>query len=166
MDTSKLGLLGHSFGISAGLAAIQNINALGVSSGNYTRPPELKAGIFYGTNFQTSDNSGVFPPIDNQGIPVGIITGTLDGVTDLGESASTYVKIQDPPKALITVEGANHYGITNQDSNRDPSRSTLNQATATERLGVGVNCSCERICSTTQARLITSIRQAAILIQT
>jgi dienelactone hydrolase len=135
VDTSKLGLLGHSFGSFAGLAAIQDINAPGVSSSNYTRPPELKAGIFYGTNFQTSDNSGVFPPIDNQGIPVGIIAGTLDGVTDLGESASTYVKIQDPPKALITVEGANHYGITNQDSDRDPSRPTLDQATATGAIG-------------------------------
>jgi len=115
-DTSKLGLLGHSFGGFAGLAAIQNINSPLVSSGNYTRPPELKAGIFYGTNFQTAENSGVFPPIDNQGIPVGLIVGTLDGVSDLGETASTYVKIQDPTKALITVEGANHYGITNQDS--------------------------------------------------
>ncbi|XGV97620.1 MAG: ScyD/ScyE family protein [Leptolyngbya sp. BL-A-14] len=135
VDTSKLGLLGHSFGGYAGLAAIQNINDPTVSSGNYTRPPELKAGVFYGTNFQTPENSGVFPPINNQGIPVGIIAGTLDGVSNLGESASTYVKIQDLPKALITVEGANHYGITNQDSNRDPSRPTLDQATATEAIG-------------------------------
>lgn len=33
-------------------------------------------------------------------------------------------------RALITVEGANHYGITNQDSDRDPSRPMLDQATA------------------------------------
>ncbi|KAM3102304.1 ScyD/ScyE family protein [Phormidesmis sp. 146-12] len=135
VDTSKLGLLGHSFGGFAGLAAIQNINSPLVSSGNYTRPPELKAGIFYGTNFQTAENSGVFPPIDNQGIPVGLIAGTLDGVSDLGETASTYVKIQDPSKALITVEGTNHYGITNQDSDRDPSRPTLDQATANGAIG-------------------------------
>jgi dienelactone hydrolase len=135
VDTSKLGLLGHSLGGFVGLAAIQNINSPLVSSGNYTRPPELKAGIFYGTNFQTAENSGVFPPIDNQDIPVGLIVGTLDGVSDLGESASTYVKIQDPLKTLITIEGANHYSITNQDSNRDPSRPTLDQATANGTIG-------------------------------
>jgi hypothetical protein len=64
-----------------------------------------------GTNFQTAENSGVFPPIANQEIPVGLIVGTLDGVSDLGETASTYVRIQDPSKALITVKGANHYGL-------------------------------------------------------
>ena len=135
VDTEKLGLLGHSLGGAVGLAAIQNINLPGFSSGNYTRPLELKAGIFYGTNFQSSENSGVFPAIDNQDIPIGLIAGTLDGVSDLGEVASTYVKIQNPPKALITVEGANHYGITNQDSDRDPTRPALDQTIATGAIG-------------------------------
>ncbi|MDZ4877620.1 MAG: hypothetical protein CLLPBCKN_007055 [Chroococcidiopsis cubana SAG 39.79] len=133
VNTEKLGLLGHSFGGYAGLAAIQNICAPAVCSGNYTRPPELKAGIFYGTNFRSS--SGAFPTIDNQDIPVGLIAGTLDGVADFGEAASTYVKIQNPPKALIAVKGANHYGITNEDNaTRDPNRPTLEQGTATEAI--------------------------------
>ncbi|MEP1061227.1 MULTISPECIES: ScyD/ScyE family protein [Cyanophyceae] len=136
VDTEKLGLLGHSFGGYAGLAAIQNINDPAVSSGDYTRPPELMAGVFYGTNFQSPTNSGIFPPIDNQDIPVGLIAGTLDGVSDFGEVASTYVKIQDPPKALIAVDGANHYSITNEDNvARDPNRPTLDQATANGAIG-------------------------------
>jgi dienelactone hydrolase len=135
-DTEKLGLLGHSFGGYAGLAAIQNICDPAVCSGAYTRPTELKAGVFYGTNFQSPPNSGTFPTIDNQDIPIGSIAGTLDGVSDFGEAASTYVKIQDPPKALIAVEGANHYGITNEDNvTRDPNRPALAQATATEAIG-------------------------------
>lgn len=135
-DTENLGLVGHSFGGYAGLAAIQNICDPAVCSGDYTRPTELKAGIFYGTNFQSSSNSGTFPTIDNQDIPIGLIAGTLDGVSDFGEAASTYVKIQDPPKALIAVEGANHYGITNEDNvSRDPNRPALDQATATEAIG-------------------------------
>lgn len=134
-DTEKLGLLGHSFGGYAGLAAIQNICDPVVCSGNYTRPIELKAGIFYGTNFQTPPNSGTFPAIDNQDIPIGLIAGTLDSVSDFGEAESTYVKIQDSPKALITVEGANHYGITNKDNvKRDPHRPSIDQATATETI--------------------------------
>lgn len=135
VNTEKLGLLGHSLGGYAGLAAIQNMSALAVSSGGYTRPPELKAGIFYGTSFQNPPNSGMFPVINNQDIPVGLIAGTLDGVADHGKAVSTYVKIQDPPKALITVEGANHYGITNADNERDPNRPTLDQTTATVTIG-------------------------------
>lgn len=135
VDIEKLGLLGHSFGGYAGLAAIQNICDPVVCSDRFTRPIELKAGIFYGTNFKASDN-GTFPTIDNQDIPVGLIAGTLDGVSDLGEAASTYVKVQDRPKALIAVAGANHYGITNEDNaTRDPNRPTLDQAAATEAIG-------------------------------
>ena len=135
VDTETLGLLGHSFGGYAGLAAIQNINDPRVSSGNYTRPPELKAGIFYGTSFQDLPNGGTFPALKNQGIPVGIIVGTIDGIADVGKAASTYMKIQDSPKVLIIVEGANHYGITNEDNKRDSNRPTLNQATATGAIG-------------------------------
>jgi hypothetical protein len=131
----KLGLLGHSFGGYAGLAAIQNICDPAVCSGDYTRPTELKAGIFYGTNFQSPPNSGTFPTIDNQDIPIGLIAGTLDAISDLGKAASTYVKIQDSPKALIAVEGANHYSITNADNPREPNRPVLDQATAIEVLG-------------------------------
>lgn len=134
VNTEILGLLGHSFGGYAGLATIQNICAPSVCSGDYTRPTALKAGIFYGTSFQNP--IGTFPAIDNQDIPVGLIAGTLDGVSNFGGAASTYIKIEDAPKALVAVDGANHYGITNQDNTtRDPSRPTLDQITATETIG-------------------------------
>ncbi|MBD1871543.1 hypothetical protein H6F95_30430 [Cyanobacteria bacterium FACHB-471] len=45
------------------------------------------------------------------------------------------MNVQDTPKALIAVEGANHYSITNQDSDRDPTRPTLDQTLATEAFG-------------------------------
>lgn len=136
VDTQKLGLLGHSFGGYAGLAVIQNICDPLVCSGNYTRPPELKAAIFYGTNFQNPPNSGMFTPIDNQDIPVALIAGTLDGVAHFGKAASTYGQIKDAPKALITLQGANHYGITNEDNlTSDPIRPTLDQATAIGVIG-------------------------------
>lgn len=134
VDTETLGLLGHSFGGYVGLAAIQGICDPRVCSGGYTRPTELKAGIFYGTNFQNP--IGTFPAINNEDIPVGLVTGTLDGVAVFDEAISTYVKVEDVPKALIAVEGANHYGITNEDSlTRDPNRPTLDQVTATETIG-------------------------------
>jgi dienelactone hydrolase len=136
VDTEKLGLLGHSFGGYAGLAAIQNINDPAVSTGNYTRPPELKAGIFYGTSFQTPPDSGTFPAINNQDIPIGLIVGTRDSIANFGEVASTYDKIQNLPKALIAIGGANHYSITNEDNlTREPKRPTLDQAAATGAIG-------------------------------
>jgi hypothetical protein len=46
----------------------------------------------------------------------------------------TYEQIQQPPKALVTVLGANHYGITNEDSPRDPLRPTLPQDEATQTI--------------------------------
>ena len=50
-------------------------------------------------------------------------------------TAETYDLILNPPKALITVEGANHYGITNLDNPiREPNRPTLAQSTATETI--------------------------------
>jgi predicted dienelactone hydrolase len=132
VDTSKLGLLGHSFGGGAGIGATQTQFCLpGICSENYTRPPELKAGIFYGANFRNQQTQE-FPPINNNGIPIGLIVGSLDGVTLPASSQSTYNQILNPPKALITVAGANHYSITNNDNPiREPNRPTLNQTTAT-----------------------------------
>jgi predicted dienelactone hydrolase len=132
VDTSKLGLLGHSFGGGAGLGATQREFCLpGICSGNYTRPPELKAGIFYGANFRNQQTQQ-FLPINNDGIPIGLIVGSLDGAALPAASQATYNQILNRPKALITVTGANHYGITNQDNLvREPNRPSLSQSTST-----------------------------------
>jgi fermentation-respiration switch protein FrsA (DUF1100 family) len=131
-DTETLGLLGHSFGGAVGLGATQEeVCVPGICSPDYTRPPELQAGIFYGTSFR-NQQTGESLPIDNAGIAVGLIQGSLDGVASPTNSQRAYDQILNPPKALITVEGANHYGITNADNPvREPNRPTLDQTTAT-----------------------------------
>lgn len=130
VDTSKLGLLGHSFGGAVGLGATQEAYCQpGFCSGKYSRPPELKAGIFYGANFR--NQTGEFLPINNASIPIGLIQGSLDGVAAPARSQATYDKILNPPKALMTIAGANHYSITNADNpQREPNRPTLNQVAA------------------------------------
>ncbi|MEG3858585.1 ScyD/ScyE family protein [Microcoleus sp. herbarium12] len=135
-DTETLGLLGHSFGGSVGLGATQDEVCIpGICSEDYTIPPELQAGIFYGTSFR-NQQTGEFLPIDNEGIAVGLIQGSLDGVALPLNSQTTYDYILNPPKVSVTVEGANHYGITNEDNpDREPNRPTLDQATATETIG-------------------------------
>jgi dienelactone hydrolase len=135
VDSDKLGLLGHSFGGSVGLAASQEDFFIpGISSPNYVQPPELKAGIFYGTSFRNPVTDAVLP-LNNQDIVTGLIVGDRDGVIKPGSTTETYDSIINPPKALITVEGANHYGITNLDNPiREPNRSTLAQSTTTEMI--------------------------------
>lgn len=134
VDTTKLGLLGHSFGGAVGIGATQEeIRIPGLGAEGYTIPTELKAGIFYGTSFG-DPTTGAFVPINNK-VPLGLIRGDLDSVSPPNRSQSTYDQILNPPKALITVKGANHYGITNEDNPvREPSRPTLDQAAATSAI--------------------------------
>jgi dienelactone hydrolase len=135
-DIATLALLGHSFGGAVGLGATQDeISSPLLSEGGYTIPPELQAGIFYGTSFP-DPRTEEFLPINNEGIAVGLIQGSLDGVVPPSKSQTTYDYILNPPKVSVTVEGANHYAITNEDSpEREQNRSTLDQSTATGTIG-------------------------------
>jgi dienelactone hydrolase len=111
VDTEKLGLLGHSFGGAVGLSAIANRCLFPFCEGSFERREELKAGAFYGTNLRDANNE--FVPIDNSGIAVALLQSDRDGVALPFRAEATYNNIQTPPKALITVSGANHFGITN-----------------------------------------------------
>lgn len=92
------------------------------------------AGIFYGTSFR-DPLTNAFPPVNNQGVALGLILGDRDGVVQPFSTENTYDQILNPPKALITVEGANHYSITNRDNLvREPNRPTLDQETGIETI--------------------------------
>jgi dienelactone hydrolase len=129
----KLALLGHSYGGAVGLSAIGNYCISFLCDREFTLPKEIVAGVFYGTYLQDF-NTKEFLTIENDSIPLGLIQGSRDGVTTLKEIGKSYQLIQDAPKALITVKGANHYSITNKDSSRDPLRPTLDQNIANETI--------------------------------
>lgn len=133
INPENLGLLGHSFGGATGLSAIDGGCYPILCNGSYTQPSQLQAGIFYGANFR-DEVTGEYIPIDNQNIATGLIAGNLDGVASLESSQITYNNIISSPKILVTVNGANHYGITNEDSLLDPTRPTLSQDIATETI--------------------------------
>ncbi len=132
IDVDNIGLLGHSFGGSVGLAAIQGDCLPIICTTTFARPEALKAGIFYGTRVGGQDILSPVPPIFNDIIPIGLIGGTLDGVISINKVLETYEQIQEPSKIVVSIEGANHYGITNDDSSRDRIRPILEQEIATE----------------------------------
>ncbi|RUS93783.1 hypothetical protein DSM106972_095420 [Dulcicalothrix desertica PCC 7102] len=121
VNTEKLGLLGHSFGGSVGLSAIANVCLPRFCSTQASLPIEVKAGAFYATGLARTPN--VLPveyiPINNS-IPVALLRGTLDGIIPPFVTDGTYNNIQNPPKALISLTGANHYGITNTNNPSGP----------------------------------------------
>jgi len=136
LDSSTLVLLGHSFGGAVGLAAMQNkCFPVLCTTGKFERAYALKGGAFYGTNFLIGQGSGAVSPIDNDSIPIALVQGSRDSVATPTAAIATYARIQDPPKAIITVTGANHYGLTNEDNfYREPVRPTLEQDVATETI--------------------------------
>lgn len=123
IDPDKLVLLGHSFGGAVGLSALQGFCPFPFCPfGEFDRPDELVGAAFFGTDFKPSSNigGGPVPPIDNAGIPTALILGSNDGISLPAETQETFEQIQDPPKALVTVEGTNHFGITNENDPLNP----------------------------------------------
>jgi Chlorophyllase len=117
VNTQKLGLLGHSAGGAVGLSAIANICLPFICEGSFSRPSELVAGAFFGTSLRNQITQE-FIPINNSGIPTALLQGNLDSIALPFRAQRTYDNIQTPPKALVSILGANHYGITN--SNNPP----------------------------------------------
>ncbi|MDJ1184232.1 PEP-CTERM sorting domain-containing protein [Roseofilum casamattae] len=113
VDTDNLALLGHSYGGIVGLNAIEGTCSFPYCTSDFERPDALKAGVFYGSDY---NQLGIFPetpPINNGDVPIALLSGTLDGLASPDRIATTYEQIQQPPKTLVNVLGANHYGITN-----------------------------------------------------
>lgn len=153
--TNRVGLVGHSFGGVVGLFASQPSDSdfcvlappflapflTPLCQGPYTRPIEFTAAVFYGTNLVIpgSPNSPPPPPpfdlinLNTSGVAVALIQGTKDGIAPLQNAQRTYPTLEQA-RALITLNGANHYGIC-KDNNPigatlDPNWPTLAQSEA------------------------------------
>lgn len=132
LDPASFALLGHSFGGAAGVATVQGQCAppfcFGLPPGA-VKPAELKAAAFFGTN-NAPPGGGPVAPIANT-VPVALIQGAADGVAAPAAAHATYEALQLKPKALVTVAGVNHYGITNVQNPAgaapDPSAQTTGQ---------------------------------------
>ncbi|EAZ89728.1 alpha/beta hydrolase family protein [Crocosphaera chwakensis] len=135
INLELLGAVGHSHGGGAVLQSTEGQCNFPFCTGTFERPSELKAVIGYGMNrFNFFTNQ--FEVTNNQGIPIGFIQGSLDGIATPDEAINTFNLVQSPPKALITIDGANHYSITDINNplgaNPDPQEATLNQLEANQ----------------------------------
>lgn len=135
IDADKLVLLGHSYGGGAALNAAAGRCVPPYCLGIYPRPPELLGVAVYGADLRMFVLGGPIPRIDYS-VPVALIRGDLDGIAPPFDTARTYDAIQSTPKALITIEGANHFGMTDVVSPvgiiADPNPTTITQADATQ----------------------------------
>lgn len=129
-DTESVALTGHSFGGVVALFAIA-----GYCSPPFCTPPadlpEIDAAAFYGTHMVQGGMVQV-PPTNS--VPIALVAGVEDGRALLSQVEQTY-DAMSAPRALITLEGLNHYGIT--DSN-PPAGATpeVNEQTLDQELGI------------------------------
>lgn len=149
IDTETMATLGHSLGGRVALEAIAGVCSINLCSGyavdadfdgrddnGFATPSALMAAALYGTNLVNF--TGDIDDLDTSAAAVALIQGSLDGVATPEEAAASYPTLEQP-RALITVHGANHYGIT--DDNKpagaapDPSAPTLSQDAAGYLIG-------------------------------
>jgi predicted dienelactone hydrolase len=116
LDSATLLLLGHSFGGATALSAIEGTCRLPfciIAGTDYAAPPvELKGAALYGTNLSSPTGDDV-PFINTRGVPVTFIQGSRDTATTTQETALTFDRMSGGPKAIVTIEGADHFGLVN-----------------------------------------------------
>ena len=115
IDTGVVGLLGHSYGGVVGVYALTEQCQFPFCVGTFTLPSQIGAGVFFGTNMRPPFG-GAIDPLPNAGRGIGLVQGTLDSKATLADAEATYEQIATAPAALVTLAGANHYGINDVDN--------------------------------------------------
>lgn len=114
VDTDTMGVVGHSFGAAAALAAVQGTCQPPFCFGPpfaYQRPAALKGAVVHG--FQNCDpTSGqcFFP--NTSAAPTMIVNGSFD---DPGAPTIQAYESLEPARALVVLDQVNHFGLTNDD---------------------------------------------------
>lgn len=131
VDTSRSAVAGHSLGGAVGLFDVAGVCTPPFCFGVYPQPASLRAGVFYGTNLV--EPTGLID-LDTSAIPTALVQGSVDGVAVPAEAQTTFELALDGTKALITIDGANHFGLTDNNvvpgAVPDPNAQTLDQATS------------------------------------
>jgi dienelactone hydrolase len=111
LDLGRLLLAGHSAGSIAqiGLTDVQAC-APGFCQATDQTPPSLRGLVLLGFHNQnTADDHAPMAAVES---PWLIIAGSRDGLATPEKVDTTFARLQDRPAYLISVDGANHYQMT------------------------------------------------------
>jgi len=139
VDNETLVMLGHSYGAACTIYALQNICEYPLCSGDsFTRPPELKGAALCGINTKPRGKPGDYTiyPTENRGMPLAFVNGEIDNNAKYDITKESYDLIEDTPKALVFIKGANHYAMCDMNNppgpGEDPHEPTLRQEISVE----------------------------------
>ena len=120
VDRHSLFAMGHSFGGVSAYGAAQDRCLPPVCFGG-PEPPDSLLGVLLWGSFYSGDVANVVPMMHLQG-----------SIDNLAEARRSFERIQNSPKFLVVVDGANHYGITNVNNpdgaKADEAEPTVDQA--------------------------------------
>jgi len=138
VDTTRLGVSGHSFGGAAALFGIEETCSPPFCYTTFERPDELLGAALFGANSATGP---IIQDIDSSAVPTGLVQGARDGAAEPFDGLGTY-EILEAPKALIGLRGVNHFGITDVDNppgaNPDPNAPGIEQELSYSRAALWV----------------------------
>jgi dienelactone hydrolase len=135
----RFGFFGHSFGGVGALHAGRDVCGPPFCSGGPGRPAGLRAVAAYGSDLADPIRGGPIPVIDNGDVAVAILRGSLDGISEEANVLETFDRVLNPPRFLITVLGANHFGLTEVSNPSgtvaDAMAGTVDQGSSIETIG-------------------------------
>ncbi len=127
IKTDSFFVVGHSFGgaVALGIATKDLVVYLNEQPVNF--PDELKAVAAIGTHNVPPRSTETEPmPVANT-VPLAMVQGTIDGTVRYEQAAATFAVVRQSPKLFVTLEGANHYPVTDDD---DPIDANTDHASA------------------------------------
>lgn len=113
IDEERLALIGHSHGAATASVVVQEECGFPFCDEpmTLTRPPAFKAAVLIGYSSAPPHGDTTLRATHNKGLPIALINGALEDGSDRELSLGTLKLIDDPPKLLVFVAGANHYGL-------------------------------------------------------
>ena len=135
VDTERMVLLGHSYGAACAIGALQEQCEYPFceEGATFTLPAAVKCAALCGINTSPRGKplDRAISPTYNNGLPLAFVNGARDNNARYLESIISYARIQDPPKALVFINGANHYAMCDQNNppgpGEDPNPPLLSQ---------------------------------------
>ncbi len=116
LDLTKSYLIGHSMGGGTALGITGDFDQFGLVVDPWSRPESLIATVVMGTHNIPPPRTGDPIPVTNK-VPLAFFQGSIDSVVTLDQSERTFAVVNGvTPRMFVTVEGGNHFFMTDVDN--------------------------------------------------